>query len=49
MYSQEFMKYLLKYQMEESKPKEKSTVKEVRFNSRKGGKLAEILLTINNK
>ncbi len=45
MYSKEFMKFIFEYQKEEFKPQE-SKVKEIRFKNNKGGKLAEILLTI---
>ncbi len=47
MFSPEFMRYLINYQKEEFKPE--NTRKEIRFNSRKGGKLAEIFLTVNNR
>ena len=44
MYSPEFMKYLINYQKDDFKPEE--TKKEIYFSDKKGGKLAEIILTI---
>lgn len=46
MFSPEFMRYLINYQKNDFKPEE-NNVKEIRFDSKKGGKLAEIFLTIN--
>ena len=46
MFSPEFMSYLINYQKNDFKPEEK-TKKEIRFNSKKGGRLAEIILTVN--
>ena len=46
MFSEEFMKYLINYQKSEFAPK--SSKKEIRFKNNKSGKLADILLTINN-
>lgn len=45
MFSPEFMRYLINYQKDDFKPEE--TRKEIRFKSRKGGRLAEIFLTVN--
>ncbi|MBP3820160.1 hypothetical protein J6G99_00775 [bacterium] len=45
MYSKEFMKFIYNYQKDDFKPQE-STVREIRFKNRRGGKLAEIFLTI---
>ncbi len=45
MFSPEFMRYLINYQKNDFKPEE-STSKEIHFDSKKGGRLAEILLTI---
>ena len=46
MFSPEFMKYLINYQKDDFKPEE--TKKEISFKDKKGGRLAEIFLTINN-
>ncbi len=46
MFSPEFMRYLINYQKNDFKPEE-TTKKEIRFNSKKGGRLAEIILTVN--
>ena len=46
MYSPELMTYLITYQKNDFKPEEPK-VKEIHFDSKKGGRLAEILLTIN--
>ncbi len=46
MFSPEFMKYLINYQKNDFKP-EDIPPKEIHFDSKKGGRLAEILLTIN--
>jgi len=48
MYSNEFMKFLFRYQKEECSQKEPKTY-QVKFNSRRGGKPAEILATIDKK
>ncbi len=45
MYSKEFMKFLYGYQKEEFKPKEPENI-EIRFKNNRGGKLAEIPITI---
>ena len=45
MFSPEFMRYLINYQKEDFKPEDSK--KEIRFKDDKGGKLAEIFLTIN--
>ena len=45
MYSKEFMKFLFGYQKEECSKKEPKSY-EIKFNNKKGGKPAEILLTI---
>ncbi len=45
MFSPEFMKYLINYQKDDFKPEE--TKKEIHFDSKKGGRLAEIFLTVN--
>ena len=47
MFSPEFMKYLINYQKEDFKPEE--TKKEIRFKDSKGGRIAEIYLTLNNR
>jgi len=44
MYSPEFMKYLMNYQKETTKPE--NTKKEIYFKSGRGGRLAEIVLTV---
>ena len=47
MYSPEMMKYLINYQKNDFRPEEPK-IKEIHFDSnKKGGRLAEILLTIN--
>lgn len=46
MFSPEFMKYLINYQKNDFKPEEMPP-KEIRFDSKKGGRLAEIILTVN--
>ena len=46
MFSPEFMKYLINYQKNDFKPEE-STKKVIHFDSKKGGRLAEIILTVN--
>ena len=46
MFSPEFIKYLINYQKNDFKPEE-NNVKEIHFDSKKGGRLAEIILTIN--
>ncbi len=48
MYSKELMKFLFGYQKEEFSKKEPKSY-EIRFNNRKGGKPAEILLAIEKK
>jgi hypothetical protein len=48
MYSKEFMRFIYNYQKEDCKPKEQRDT-EIRFKNNGGGKLAEILLTVNNK
>ena len=48
MYSNELMKFLFSYQKEESPQKEPKAYK-IKFNKERGGKLADILLTINKK
>lgn len=45
MFSPEFMKYLINYQKNDFKPEE--TQKEINFKDSKGGRLAEIFLTLN--
>lgn len=45
MYSKEFMKFLYGYQKEDFKPKEPE-IREIRFKNKRGGKLAEVLLTV---
>lgn len=45
MFSPEFMRYLINYQKDDFKPEE--TKKEIHFDSKKGGRLAEIFLTVN--
>lgn len=45
MFSPEFMRYLINYQKNDFKPED--TKKEIRFKSQKGGKLAELFLTVN--
>ncbi len=45
MFSPEFMRYLINYQKDDFKPEE--TKKEIRFDQKKGGRLAEIFLTVN--
>lgn len=45
MFSPELMKYLINYQKEDFKPEE--TKKEINFKDQKGGRLAEIFLTVN--
>lgn len=45
MFSPEFMRYLINYQKNDFKPEESK--KEILFKDSKGGKLAEIVLTIN--
>lgn len=47
MFSKEFMKFLYGYQKEDFQSKEPPTKREIRFKSKGGGKLAEILLTVN--
>lgn len=44
MYSKEFMKFLYSYQKDEFKPKEPES-KEIKFNTPKGGRLAEAYVT----
>ncbi len=48
MYSKEFMKFLYGYQKEDFKPK-KPEKREIRFKNNRGGKLAEIYITIRGK
>lgn len=45
MFSPEFMKYLINYQKEDFKPEE--TKKDIYFDKKQGGRLAEIILTVN--
>jgi len=46
MFSPEFMRYLINYQKSDFTPED--TKKEIRFKNNKSGKLADILVTINN-
>ncbi len=46
MFSPEFMRFLINYQKNDFKPEETSS-KEIHFDSKKGGRLAEIYLTAN--
>ena len=46
MFSPEFMKYLINYQKNDFTPEE-IPPKEIRFDSKKGGRLAEFILTVN--
>ncbi len=48
MYSKEFMKFLYGYQKEDFKPKNPEK-REIRFKNNRGGKLAEVFVTENNK
>lgn len=45
MFSEEFMKYLINYQKSEFAPE--NSQKEIRFNDKGSGKLAEIFVTLN--
>ena len=47
MYSKEFMKFLYGYQKEDFKPKD-AKITEIRFKNRGSGKLADVLVTLNN-
>ena len=48
MYSNEFMKFLFRYQKEECSQKKTKTY-QVKFDNRRGGKPAEILIAIDKK
>ena len=45
MFSKEFMRFLFEYQKEDFKPKE-STQREIHFKNNRGGKLAEVFITV---
>ena len=45
MYSKEFMRFIFDYQKDDFKQKNE-TVKEIKFKNNRGGKLADILLTV---
>ncbi len=44
MFSPEFMRYLINYQKSDFAPKD--TKKEIKFKNNRGGKLAEIFITV---
>lgn len=44
MFSPELMKYLINYQKEEFAPQD--TKKEIKFNDKQGGKLAEVRVIV---
>ena len=46
MFSPEFMRYLINYQKNDFKPEEMPP-KEIRFDSKIGGRPPEIILTVN--
>ena len=48
MFSREFMKFLYEYQKEDFKPEEKEAY-EIRFKNNRGGKLAEVLATVEKE
>jgi len=45
MFSPEFMRYLINYQKSDCAPQD--TQKEIKFKNNRGGKLAEIFITVN--
>lgn len=47
MFSPEFMKFLIEYQKADFTPEKKT--KQIEFKNKRGGKPAEVLLTINTK
>ncbi|MBP3847733.1 hypothetical protein J6I39_08295 [bacterium] len=48
MYSNEFMKFLFSYQKDEFCKKTQKCC-EIKFNSKSGGKPAEVLISVENK
>ncbi|MBO8430094.1 hypothetical protein IAC76_01770 [Spirochaetes bacterium] len=45
MFSPEFMKFLINYQKSDFTPQE--TKKEIEFDDKRGGKLAEVFVVVN--
>lgn len=48
MYSKEFMKFLYGYLKEDFKPQRPDNI-EIRFDKKRGGKLADIKIPVENK